>query len=66
MHVCFVKLMNLFLPEGKKLNPLIGNAGVSVITMLNICPMMNSHTGVCILMILSLTVRNDISKKVAV
>ena len=31
--VCFVKLMNLFLPEGKKLNPLIGNAGVSAVPM---------------------------------
>ena len=29
--VCFVKLMNLFLPEGKKINPLIGNAGVSAV-----------------------------------
>jgi len=31
--VCFVKLMNLFLPEGKKINPLIGNAGVSAVPM---------------------------------
>jgi oxaloacetate decarboxylase beta subunit len=31
--VCFVKVMNLFLPEGKKLNPLIGNAGVSAVPM---------------------------------
>ena len=31
--VCFVKIMNLFLPEGKKLNPLIGNAGVSAVPM---------------------------------
>ncbi len=31
--VCFVKLMNLFLPESKKLNPLIGNAGVSAVPM---------------------------------
>ncbi len=31
--VLFVKLMNLFLPEGKKLNPLIGNAGVSAVPM---------------------------------
>ena len=29
--VSFVKLMNLFLPEGKKINPLIGNAGVSAV-----------------------------------
>ena len=29
--VCFVKLMNLFLPEGKKITPLIGNAGVSAV-----------------------------------
>ena len=29
--VCFVQLMNLFLPEGKKINPLIGNAGVSAV-----------------------------------
>ena len=29
--VCFLKLMNLFLPEGKKINPLIGNAGVSAV-----------------------------------
>ena len=27
--VLFVKFMNLFLPQGKKINPLIGNAGVS-------------------------------------
>ena len=33
MLLCFVKLMNLFLPEGKKLNPLIGNAGVSAVPM---------------------------------
>lgn len=31
--VLFVKFMNLFLPEGKKLNPLIGNAGVSAVPM---------------------------------
>ena len=31
--VCFVKLMNLFLPKDKKLNPLIGNAGVSAVPM---------------------------------
>ena len=31
--VLFVKLMNIFLPEGKKLNPLIGNAGVSAVPM---------------------------------
>ena len=29
--VSFVKFMNLFLPEGKKINPLIGNAGVSAV-----------------------------------
>ena len=29
--VLFVKLMNLFLPKGKKINPLIGNAGVSAV-----------------------------------
>ncbi|MCQ2115757.1 MAG: sodium ion-translocating decarboxylase subunit beta [Bacteroidales bacterium] len=29
--VLFVKCWNLFLPEGKKLNPLIGNAGVSAV-----------------------------------
>ncbi len=29
--VLFVKLWNLFLPEGKKINPLIGNAGVSAV-----------------------------------
>ncbi len=29
--VIFVKVMNLFLPEGKKINPLIGNAGVSAV-----------------------------------
>ena len=29
--VLFVKFMNLFLKEGKKLNPLIGNAGVSAV-----------------------------------
>ena len=29
--VGFVKLMNLFLPGGKKINPLIGNAGVSAV-----------------------------------
>ena len=29
--VLFVKLMNLFLKEGHKLNPLIGNAGVSAV-----------------------------------
>ena len=27
----FVKFMNLFLKEGKKINPLIGNAGVSAV-----------------------------------
>ena len=31
--VCFVKLMNLFLPKDKKINPLIGNAGVSAVPM---------------------------------
>jgi oxaloacetate decarboxylase beta subunit len=31
--VCFVKLMNVFLPKDKKLNPLIGNAGVSAVPM---------------------------------
>ncbi|MFY9153938.1 MAG: sodium ion-translocating decarboxylase subunit beta [Prolixibacteraceae bacterium] len=29
--VMFVKILNLFLKEGKKLNPLIGNAGVSAV-----------------------------------
>lgn len=29
--VLFVKIMNLFLKEGKKINPLIGNAGVSAV-----------------------------------
>jgi oxaloacetate decarboxylase beta subunit len=29
--VLFVKFINLFLPEGKKINPLIGNAGVSAV-----------------------------------
>lgn len=31
--VLFVKLFNLFLPQHKKLNPLIGNAGVSAVPM---------------------------------
>ena len=31
--VLFVKFMNLFLPKSKKLNPLIGNAGVSAVPM---------------------------------
>ena len=31
--VLFVKLFNLFLPASKKLNPLIGNAGVSAVPM---------------------------------
>ena len=31
--VGFVKIMNLFLPQGKKINPLIGNAGVSAVPM---------------------------------
>ncbi len=29
--VCFVKFINLFLKEGKKINPLIGNSGVSAV-----------------------------------
>ena len=29
----FAKLMNVFLPEGKKINPLIGSAGVSAVPM---------------------------------
>lgn len=29
--VCFVKVFNLFLKEGNKINPLIGNAGVSAV-----------------------------------
>ncbi len=29
--VCFVKFFNLFLKEGNKINPLIGNAGVSAV-----------------------------------
>ncbi len=31
--VLFVKFFNLFLPQGKKINPLIGNAGVSAVPM---------------------------------
>ncbi len=31
--VCSVKIFNIFLPEGKKINPLIGNAGVSAVPM---------------------------------
>ena len=31
--VIFVHIMNLFLPKGQKLNPLIGNAGVSAVPM---------------------------------
>ena len=31
--VCSVKLFNLFLKKGKKINPLIGNAGVSAVPM---------------------------------
>lgn len=31
--VCFVKLFNLILPKNKKINPLIGNAGVSAVPM---------------------------------
>lgn len=29
--VMFAKFMNLFLKEGNKINPLIGNAGVSAV-----------------------------------
>ena len=31
--VCSVKIFNLFLPKDKKINPLIGNAGVSAVPM---------------------------------
>ena len=31
--VCFVHIMNLFLPKGQIINPLIGNAGVSAVPM---------------------------------
>ncbi len=31
--VLFAKVMNIFLPEGKKINPLIGSAGVSAVPM---------------------------------
>ena len=31
--VCFVKLMNVFLPKDNQINPLIGNAGVSAVPM---------------------------------
>ena len=31
--VMFVHIMNLFLPKGQKINPLIGNAGVSAVPM---------------------------------
>ena len=31
--VLFAKLVNLFLPEGKKLNPMIGAAGISAFPM---------------------------------
>ncbi len=31
--VCFVKIMNLFLKKDNKINPLIGNAGVSAVPM---------------------------------
>ncbi len=31
--VLFVKIMNIFLPKDKKINPLIGNAGVSAVPM---------------------------------
>ena len=33
LGVLIVKFMNLFLPEGKKINPLIGSAGVSAVPM---------------------------------
>ena len=29
--ICFVKLFNLFLKDGNKINPLIGNSGVSAV-----------------------------------
>jgi len=31
--ICMAHLMNLFMPKGKKLNPLIGSAGVSAVPM---------------------------------
>ena len=31
--ILFAKLLNLFLPEGKKINPCIGAAGVSAVPM---------------------------------
>ena len=31
--VLLAKLMNVFLPKGKKINPLIGSAGVSAVPM---------------------------------
>ena len=31
--VCFVHIMNIFLPKDRKINPLIGNAGVSAVPM---------------------------------
>ncbi len=31
--LCMAKIMNLFLPKGKKINPLIGSAGVSAVPM---------------------------------
>ena len=31
--VCFVKIMNIFLPKDSKISPLIGNAGVSAVPM---------------------------------
>ncbi|MFR9191451.1 MAG: sodium ion-translocating decarboxylase subunit beta, partial [Anaerotruncus massiliensis (ex Togo et al. 2019)] len=31
--VLFAKLMNVFLPEGKKINPMIGAAGISAFPM---------------------------------
>ena len=31
--VLFVKIMNIFLPKESKINPLIGNAGVSAVPM---------------------------------
>ena len=31
--VLFAKLMNLFLPQGKKINPMVGGAGISAFPM---------------------------------
>ena len=31
--VLFAKLMNVFLPEGKKINPMVGGAGISAFPM---------------------------------